>query len=99
MLMSIRNNTNSAAVVRTQFHGLWRRDHGWDQYSFKVIHIRSNSTTGAFIGNQVTGGSAVLSESGDEFATEGFTQLYDVDGNPVGIAGCSNSTGVRFTID
>ena len=98
MSMSIRNNTNVAAVVRTPFHGLWRKGHGWSEYAFKVVHIRSNAATGAFAGKQESGGNLVLSASGDEFTTDGYTIVYSVDGVP-GPPNCSNSVGTRFKLN
>jgi len=44
-------------------------------------------------------GTLVLSESGDEFTTDGSSQIFDVDGNPAGTAGCSNSVGTRFKLE
>ena len=96
--MSIKGNTNIAALVRTPFHGLWRREHGWNTYKYKVVHIRSNATTMEFRGLQESGGQVKLSESGDEFTSEGYTIVYSVDGVP-GAPGCSTSTGVRFKLD
>ena len=96
MLVSLRNNT--FVVERTAAHGLWRRDRGWSDYSFKFIHLRRNLTTGLFAGKQEAVGTLVLSESGDEFTTDGSTVGYSVDGIP-GPGGCSNSVGTRFKLE
>ncbi len=96
MLVSLRNN--SLVVERTAAHGLWRRDRGWSDYSFKFVHIRRNLTTGLFAGNQEGFGTLVLSESGDEFTTDGYSIVYSVDGIP-GTPGCSNSVGTRFKLE
>jgi len=87
---------STITVTRGPSHGLWKGEHGRSDYSFKFVHLRYNLTTGAFIGKQESGGSLVLSESGDEFTTDGSTQLFDVNGNPTGLPGCSNSVGKRF---
>ena len=63
MLVSFRNNT--FVLERTAAHGLWRRDLGWSDYSYKFVHIRRNLTTGLFAGKQESGGTLVLSESGE----------------------------------
>ena len=81
MLVSFRNNT--FVLERTAAHGLWRRDRGWSDYSFKFVHLRRNLTTGLFAGKQEGGGTLVLSESGDEFTTGGSTTVFDVNGNPL----------------
>ena len=86
MLVSLRNN--SFTLERTAAHGLWRRDLGWNEYSFKFVHIRRNVSTGAFAGYQEGAGTLVLAESGDEFTTDGTTAM-----------GCSNSVGTRFKLE
>ena len=96
MLVSFRNNT--LVLERTAAHGLWRRDRGWSDYSFKFVHLRRNVTTGLFAGKQEGGGTLVLSESGDEFTTDGYAIVYSVDGIP-GTPGCSNSVGTRFKLE
>jgi len=97
MLVSLRNNI--LTLERTAAHGLWRRDLGWSDYSFKYVHIRRNVSTGAFAGLQEGAGILVLSENGDEFTTDGSSQVFDVDGNPAGPSGCSNSVGTRFKLE
>jgi hypothetical protein len=96
--MSVSFVNNSFTLERTAAHGLWRRDLGWDEYSFKFIHYRRNVSTGAFAGKQEGGGTLVLAASGDEFTTDGSTQVFDVNGNPVS-SGCSNSVGTRFKLE
>jgi hypothetical protein len=97
MLVSLRNN--SLVLERTAAHGLWRRDLGWSDYSFKFVHIRRDLTTGLFAGKQESGGTLVLSESGDEFTADGRTLAYNVDGIPAGAGGCANSVGTRFKLE
>ena len=96
MLVSLRNNI--LTIERTAAHGLWRRDLGGNEYSFKFVHIRRNVSTGAFTGKQEGEGTLVLSASGDEFTTDGSTTVFDVNGNP-GARGCSNSVGTRFKFE
>ena len=97
MFVSLRNNT--LTVERTASHGLWRRDPGWSDYSFKFVHIRRNVATGTFAGLQESAGNLVLAQSGDEFTTDASTTVFDVNGNPVGTGGCSNSVGTRFKFE
>ena len=98
MLVSFRNN--SLVLERTAAHGLWRRGLGWSDFdhSFKFVHIRRDLTTGLFAGKQEGGGTLVLSESGDEFTTDGYSIVYSVDGIP-GAPGCANSVGTRFKLE
>jgi len=61
--------------------------------------MRYNLTTGAFNGKQESGGTLALSDTGDEFTTEGWTQQFDAAGNPSPQQGCSTSVGTRFKLD
>ena len=97
--MSVSLVNNSFTLERTAAHGLWRRDLGWSEYSFKFVHFRRNVSTGAFAGKQEGAGALVLAASGDEFTTDGSSQVFDVNGNPVGTGGCSNSVGTRFKLE
>lgn len=97
MLVSLRNN--SLTLERTAAHGLWRRDQGWSDYSFRFVHLRRTIATGLFAGKQESGGTLVLSESGDEFTTDSNTLAYNVDGTPAGAGGCANSVGTRFKLE
>ena len=96
MLVSFRNN--SLTLERTAAHGLWRRNLGWSEYSFKFVHIRRNVSTGAFAGLQDGVGTLVWANSGDEFASDGSSTVFDVNGNP-GTPGCSNAVGTRFKLE
>ena len=96
MLVSFRNN--SLTLERTAAHGLWRRDHGWSDYSFKFVHIRRNVSTGLFAGKQEGGGTLVLGESGDAFTSDGSSTVFSVDGI-AGTPGCSNAAGTRFKLE
>jgi hypothetical protein len=89
---------STIATTRSPNHGLWRRDQGWSDYSFRFVHLRYNLATGAFIGRQEGAGTLALGASGDEFTTDGSTVLFDANGNPTGVS-CSNSVGTRFTFE
>lgn len=96
MLASFRN---TPGLERTAAHGLWRRDLGWSDYSFKFVHLRRSVSTGLSAGKQESGGTLVLSESGDEYTTDAHTIVFNADGIPVGVRGCSNSVGTRFKLE
>ena len=85
-------------TTRSPNHGLWKRENGWSDYSFKFVHLRYSLPTGVFIGRQEGGGTLVLGESGDEFTTDGSSAMFDATGNPTG-TGCSNSAGTRFKLE
>jgi len=89
---------STATTNRLAYYGIWKRRLGWSEYVFKFIHLRYDGTTRAFAGKQVGSGNLVLSESGDEFATDGLTTVFDANDNP-GTPGCGNSAGTRFGTD
>lgn len=90
---------STITTTRSPSYGLWQRDSGWSDYSFKFVHLRYNLSTGAFIGRQESGGTLVLSESGDEYTSIASTKGFDVNGNPSGTGGCSTSVGTRFKLE
>ena len=95
--MSAWLQNSPITTTRSPNHGLWKRENGSSEYSFKFVHLRYNLTTGVFIGKQEGGGLLVLGESGDEFTTDGSSAMFDANGNPTG-TGCSNSLGTRFKL-
>lgn len=86
---------STITITRSPSHGLWQRERGWGDYSFKFVHLRYNLATGAYLGSQVARGTLRLGESGDEFTTDSQTQLFDVNGN-LTITSCANTVGTRF---
>ncbi len=93
MSASLQNTT--ITITRSPGHGLWQREHGEGDYSFKFVHLRFDLATGAFLGRQVARATLRLSERGDEFTTDSQNQVFDVNGH-LTITGCSNSVGTRF---
>lgn len=89
---------NPITVTRSPFHGLWKREKGWNEYSTKYMALQYNLTTGAFGARQISGGSLVLSESGNEYTASSSTTVFFVDGRPPA-RGCSIQVGTRMTMD
>ncbi len=83
---------------RTASYGIWKRRLGWGDYVFKFVHLRFDGATRAFRGKQEGDGSLVLSESGDEFTSDGTATVFDTNDNPVTI-GCASSVGTRFDLE
>lgn len=97
----LQNST--ITTTRSPIHGVWRRDTGWDfpgetTYLTRVIHMRYNLSTGAFIGRQESQGSFVLNHSSDTFTSDSTTTVFDANGIPTGTS-CANSSGTRFTLN
>ncbi len=96
--LSVWAQNATITTTRSPSHGVWQRDLGWSDYSFKFLHLRYSGSTGMFLGKQEGQGTLVLSESGDEFTTDGSATVFNVDDVP-GTPGCSNSFGTRFKLE
>jgi len=92
--VSLQNST--ITITRSPGHGLWQREQGWGDYSFKFVHLRFDLATGAFLASQVARGTLRLSGRGDEFTTDSSTTSFDVNGVSLPGMGCSNAIGTRF---
>ncbi len=80
-------------------HGLWRREPGWSDYSFKLVRIlRTPPPTNSYSGKQEIGGTLTLSESGDDYTSNEYMIVYSIDGVP-STPSCINSVGSRFKLE
>ena len=96
-----RDGTMSSTVssgTPLPFHGLWRRELGWRDYSFKRIRILRAPTTNLYAGKQEIGGTLTLSENGDEYLADEYMIVYNLDGTQT-TPTCINSVGTRFKLD
>jgi hypothetical protein len=84
----------STPALRSPGHGVWQREHGWQQYSFAFTYYRYNAT-GAFIGTQKVTADLELGASGDEFASRSVIEIFDASDTLIG-AGCATAAGTRF---
>ena len=84
----------SSPALRSPGHGVWRREHGWQEYSFAFTYYRYNAS-GVFLGSQKITASLELSAGSAEFATRSAIEVLDVDGNVIGTA-CGTAVGTRF---
>ena len=81
-------------ALRSPGHGVWERQHGWQDYSFKFVFLRYDAN-GAFIGSQKITASLELGASGDDFTTHSAVEIFDANGNLIG-TGCATAVGTRF---
>lgn len=81
-------------ALRSPGHGLWQREQGWQEYSFKFIFNRYN-TSGVFIGTQIIRGTLQLEARGDSFTTSSSVQILDASDMEIG-TGCATAVGTRF---
>ena len=84
----------STPALRSAGHGVWQREHGWQDYSFAFIHNRYDAS-GAFIGYQAVRATLELDASGDAFTTQSTIQVFDATDNLVGTF-CATAAGTRF---
>jgi hypothetical protein len=84
----------SSPALRSPGHGVWQREHGWQEYSFAFTYYRYNAS-GVFMGSQKVTAALELGASGDEFATRSAIEIFDDHDNLIG-AGCATAAGTRF---
>ena len=84
----------SSPALRSPGHGLWQREHGWQDYSVLFTYYRYNAS-GVFIGSQKVTAALELGASGNEFTTRSAVQVFDANDNQIGSA-CATAAGTRF---
>ena len=84
----------SSPALRSPGHGVWEREHGWQEYSFAFTLYRYNAS-GLLLGSQKITGTLELGGSGDWFETRSIIEVLDANDNVVG-SGCATAAGTRF---
>ena len=84
----------SSPALRSPGHGVWQREHGWQEYSFTFTYYRYDAS-GVFIGSQKVTATLELGAGGDEFATRSVVEILDATDHVIG-AGCATAVGTRF---
>ena len=88
----IRPGTSPA--LRSPGHGVWQREHGWQEYSFAFTYYRYNAS-GVFVGSQKITSRLELGASGDEFVTRSVIDVLDANDQLIS-TGCATTLGTRF---
>ena len=88
----IRPGTTPAS--RSPGHGVWQREHGWQDYSFVFTFYRYDAS-GVFLGSQKITATLELGAGGDAFASRSAIEILDVNGAVIG-TGCATAVGARF---
>ena len=83
----------SSPALRSPGHGVWQREHGWQDYSYTFMYYRYNSS-GAFIGSQKVTSELELAASGDAFVTKSAVEIIDLSNNVTTV--CASAAGTRF---
>jgi hypothetical protein len=84
----------SSPALRSPGHGVWQREHGWQDYSFAFTYYRYDAS-GAFLGSQKVRATLELGAGGDEFASRSAIEILDANGAVIG-TGCATAVGTRF---
>ena len=84
----------SSPALRSPGHGVWQREHGWQDYSFAFTYYRYNAS-GVFLGSQKITATLELDAGGDAFASRSAIEILDVNGAVIG-SGCATAVGTRF---
>ena len=77
----------------TPEHGLWKREPGSQNYSFRELQYRYDGT-GAFIGSLVLTANVELTDA-NSFVYSATIQLANANGDPITTL-CGRATGTRF---
>jgi hypothetical protein len=80
--------------LRGSGHGVWQREHGWQDYSLTFIFYRYDAS-GVFTGSQRARVALTLGASGDEFTASSAIEIRDANEN-VTITACGTPSGTRF---
>ena len=81
-------------ALRSPGHGVWQREHGWQEYSLAFTFYRY-SATGVLLGSQRVRAALELGAGGDEFASRSAIETLDANDEVIG-RGCATSIGTRF---
>jgi hypothetical protein len=84
----------SSPALRSPGHGVWRREHGWQNYSYAFTYYRYDSS-GVFIGSQKVTSALELGASGEEFITDSVVSVLDANDNVIATF-CAVAAGTRF---
>lgn len=89
--------TIGPSLIRSPGNGIWKREHGWNEYSFALRFMRYDAA-GVFVGSGVVRGAITLDETGDHYTSTATNDVLDVNGNVIG-SGCATSVSTRFSME
>jgi hypothetical protein len=84
----------SSPALRSPGHGVWQREHSWQDYSLAFTYYRYNAS-GLFLGSQKVTAALELGASGDDFTTNSTIEVLDANDNVIATA-CGTAVGTRF---
>ena len=89
--------TIGPSIFRSPGNGIWKRESGWNEYSF-VLRFMRYDAAGSFIGSGVVRAAITLDETGDHSTATATNDVIDVNGNVIG-SGCATSVSTRFSTE
>ena len=89
--------TIGPSILRSPGNGIWKREHGWNEYSSALRFMRYDAA-GVFVGSGVVRADLTLDETGDHYTSTATNDVLDVNGNVIG-SGCATSVSTRFSME
>ena len=89
--------TVGPSIFRSPGNGIWKREQGWNEYSFALSFMRFDAA-GSFVGSGVVRVALTLDETGDHYTSTATNDVLDVNGNVIG-SGCATSVSTRFSME
>jgi len=89
--------TIGPSIVRSPGNGIWKREQGYNEYSYALRFMRYDAA-GVFVGSGVVRGAITLDETGDHYTATATNDVLDVNGNVIG-SGCATSVSTRFSME
>ena len=89
--------TIGPSIFRSPGNGIWKREPGWNEYSYALRFMRYDAA-GSFIGSGVVRAAITLDETGDHYTSTATNDVLDVNGNVIG-SGCATSVSTRFSME
>jgi hypothetical protein len=86
--------TIGPSAIRSPGNGIWKREHGYNEYSFATRFMRYDAA-GVFVGSGVVRAAITLDDTGDNYTSTATSEALDVNGNVIG-SGCATSVATRF---
>jgi hypothetical protein len=89
--------TIGPSIFRSPGNGIWKREHGWNEYSYALRFMRFDAA-GVFVGSGVVRAAITLDETGDNYTSTATNDVLDVNGNVIS-SGCATSVSTRFSME
>jgi hypothetical protein len=89
--------TIGPSIFRSLGNGIWKREHGWNEYSFAQRFMRFDAA-GSFIGSGVVRATLTLDETGNHYTSTATNDVLDAAGNVIA-SGCATSVSTRFSME